>query len=111
MSRNLYSGYVFIRYPATITAPKEITCANHEYHAVFTPASISNLDLAKAQGGRVIKNSTEVNKINLRYFILMTVIKVLILTYILTPVITKATDFGKQGQTLKVLEEPFITGS
>jgi hypothetical protein len=47
MIQNLYSGYVFIRYPVTITEIKERIGANHEYHEVFTPVSISNLDLAK----------------------------------------------------------------
>ena len=97
-----------MKYPATITDPKEIIGANQECQRVFTPASISNLDLAKASKEMPTNRAKAKDMVNLKYFMLGAIIKVVILTNILTPIIAGAIDFGKQGQTFKVEEEPFI---
>ena len=107
MIQNLYSGYVFIRYPVTITEIKEIIGANHEYHEVFTPVSISNLDLAKLS--RLVNKVVKIiGKINLKYLISTMLIKILIIINILTPIAVSAKDLGVVGQTFNVVEEPFI---
>lgn len=107
MIQNLYSGYVFIRYPVTITEIKERIGANHEYHEVFTPVSISNLDLAKLS--RLVNKVVKIiGKINLKYLMSTMLIKILIIINILTPIAVSAKDLGVVGQTFNVVEEPFI---
>ena len=107
MIQNLYSGYVFIWYQVKITDVKERIGVNREYHEVFTPVSISNLDLAKLS--RLVNKVVKIiGKINLKYLMSTMLIKILIIINILTPIAVSAKDLGVVGQTFNVVEEPFI---
>lgn len=76
--------------------------------AALIPASISNLDLAKALRLVKISRVKIIDKVNLRYFIFKRLLKGVIMIHILAPILAFAIDFGIVGQTFKVTEESFV---
>jgi conjugal transfer pilus assembly protein TraW len=73
----------------------------------FTPASISNLDAAIASNDMASDAIIRKARTGLRYLLIFVVWIILSLQIIL-PTNASATDFGTQGSSFKVIEEPFI---
>ena len=70
---------------------------------------MSNLEAAsisQEKANRIINKVSGIKDCLIRRIIKMT--RLIILILIISPTVAFATDFGKQGQTFKILEEPFI---